>query len=170
MYIWSKPPPPPPVSFALTQPFSDEPPRRAGNMDLVLSSHSAVLGLAVVFLSAAYRILCQVRDRGRPPLPPSPPPEFLLGHYRTVPEDAAFKWYDERAKEYSMALERQSHHHRRGANNWIPLTTPTESDVLFFQTFGTKWIVLNSLQSATELLERRGSNYADRPRFVMFEE
>ncbi|KXX75970.1 Cytochrome P450 1A2 [Madurella mycetomatis] len=74
-----------------------------------------------------------------------PPPEFLLGHYRTVPEDAAFKWYDERAKEY-------------------------KSDVLFFQTFGTKWIVLNSLQSATELLERRGSNYADRPRFVMFEE
>lgn len=46
----------------------------------------------------------------------------------------------------------------------------TESDVLFFQTFGTKWVVLNSLAAATELLEKRGSSYADRPRFVMFEE
>ena len=45
-----------------------------------------------------------------------------------------------------------------------------ESDVLFFQTFGTKWVVLNSLGAATELLEKRGFNYADRPRFVMFEE
>jgi cytochrome P450 len=42
--------------------------------------------------------------------------------------------------------------------------------VLFFQTFGTKWVVLNSLAAATELLEKRGSTYADRPRFVMFEE
>ena len=47
---------------------------------------------------------------------------------------------------------------------------PAESDVLFFQTFGTKWVVLNSLAAATELLEKRGSSYADRPRFVMFEE
>lgn len=42
--------------------------------------------------------------------------------------------------------------------------------MLFFETFGTKWIVLNSLKSAVELLEKRGSNNADRPRFVMFEE
>lgn len=42
--------------------------------------------------------------------------------------------------------------------------------MLFFQTFGTKWVVLNSLVAATELLEKRGSSYADRPRFVMFEE
>jgi len=48
--------------------------------------------------------------------------------------------------------------------------TPPESDVLFFQTFGAKWAVLNTLGAATELLEKRGANYADRPRFVMFEE
>ncbi|KAK4464756.1 cytochrome P450 1A2 [Cladorrhinum samala] len=45
-----------------------------------------------------------------------------------------------------------------------------DTDVLFFQTFGTKWIVLNSLKASSELLDQRGSNYADRPRFVMFEE
>lgn len=42
--------------------------------------------------------------------------------------------------------------------------------MLFFETFGTKWVVLNSQRAAVELLEKRGSNYADRPRFVMFEE
>jgi hypothetical protein len=50
------------------------------------------------------------------------------------------------------------------------LCTTTDSDVLYFQTLGSKWIVLNSLKAAVELLEKRGSNYADRPRFVMFEE
>jgi len=54
---------------------------------------------------------------------------------------------------------------------WTDKIMPSEdNDVLFFETFGTKWIVLNSLESAVELLDKRGSNYADRPRFVMFEE
>lgn len=59
---------------------------------------------------------------------------------------------------------------RYGPSIHAPSTPIADSDVLFFETFGTKWIVLNSLESATELLEKRGSNYADRPRFVMFEE
>ncbi|KAK0666427.1 putative cytochrome P450 E-class, group I [Cercophora samala] len=101
--------------------------------------------LLLILGISTYQTLQLLRARTRPPLPPGPPGEFLLGHYRIVPEDAAFKKYAEWAKEY-------------------------DSDILFFETFGTKWIVLNSLESATELLEKRGSNYADRPRFVMFEE
>lgn len=46
----------------------------------------------------------------------------------------------------------------------------TDSDVLYFETFGTKWVVLNSYEAAHELLEKRGRKYSDRPRFVMFEE
>ncbi|KAH8880599.1 cytochrome P450 [Thozetella sp. PMI_491] len=83
--------------------------------------------------------------RRRAPLPPGPPSEFLLGHYRVVPLDASFKQYAKWGREYN-------------------------SDVLFFETFGTRWIVLNSRKAAIELLDKRGSNYADRPRFVMFEE
>lgn len=101
--------------------------------------------LLILLGISTYQVVHFLRARNRPPLPTSPPGEFLLGHYRLVPEDAAFKKYAEWSKEYN-------------------------SDVLFFETFGTKWIVLNSLESATELLEKRGSNYADRPRFVMFEE
>jgi hypothetical protein len=56
------------------------------------------------------------------------------------------------------------------SNDGVGLAGDTDSDVLFFETFGTKWVVLNSLRAAVELLEKRGANYADRPRFVMFEE
>ncbi|KAM7204731.1 cytochrome P450 1A2 [Naviculisporaceae sp. PSN 640] len=102
----------------------------------------AVLCGIVLAGSAVYR---GILSRRKLPLPPGPPSRFLLGHYGVVPEDAAFKAYAQWSKEY-------------------------RNDVLFFETFGTKWIVLNSLESATELLDKRGSNYADRPRFVMFEE
>jgi hypothetical protein len=35
------------------------------------------------------------------PLPPGPPAEFLIGHYRIVPTDASFKAYAEWGKQYS---------------------------------------------------------------------
>ncbi|KAK5656691.1 hypothetical protein OQA88_4237 [Cercophora sp. LCS_1] len=104
----------------------------------LIGTAAAVLGFVVVRLLALWK-------KRNPRLPPGPPGEFLLGHYRVVPVDAAFKKYAEWGKQYN-------------------------SDVLFFETFGTKWIVLNSVCSAVELLEKRGSNYSDRPRFVMFEE
>ncbi|KAL2172494.1 hypothetical protein VTG60DRAFT_5248 [Thermothelomyces hinnuleus] len=113
-----------------------------GIFDLAITT--TVLGLAAIVFLALGRILWPPK-KGTPPLPPSPPSEPLLGHYRIVPDDAAFKRYAEWAKEY-------------------------KTDVLYFHTFGTKWIVLNSLEAATELLEKRGARYADRPRFVMFEE
>ena len=62
----------------------------------------AILGLTVAVFLAAYRML-RMPWRGKPPLPPGPPPEPILGHYRVVPEDAAFKQYAEWAKEYSTA-------------------------------------------------------------------
>lgn len=44
-----------------------------------------------------------------------------------------------------------------------------ESDVLFFSAFGRPWMVLNSLEAAVDLLEKRGHKYSDRPRFVLWE-
>ncbi|KAH6626478.1 cytochrome P450 [Chaetomium sp. MPI-SDFR-AT-0129] len=113
-------------------------------LNLGASSPIAVLGLAAIVLFSVYRALWS-RNAGNPPLPPGPPSEPLVGHYRIVPQDAAFRRYADWAKEY-------------------------DTDVLFFHSFGTKWVVLNTLAAATELLDKRGSNYADRPRFVMFEE
>ncbi|KAJ9144244.1 Cytochrome p450 2c31 [Pleurostoma richardsiae] len=104
-----------------------------------------ILGLASAAILVVVYIIPRIFGKRKYPLPPGPPGEFLLGHYRVVPFVAAFKKYAEWGKEY-------------------------KSDVLYFETFGTKWVVLNSLQAAVDLLDKRGSNYSDRPRFILFEE
>ena len=50
-----------------------------------------------------FRLLVLARRRSVP-LPPGPPGEFLLGHYRAVPDDAPFKRYAEWGKEYSKCV------------------------------------------------------------------
>ena len=55
-----------------------------------------VLSLFLVFRPFSWRI--------RTPLPPGPPGEFILGHYRVVPVDAAFKQYAKWGKQYSKLV------------------------------------------------------------------
>ncbi len=45
----------------------------------------------------------------------------------------------------------------------------TDSDILYFNVLGRSIIVLNSVKVAHDLLDKRGANYASRPRFVLFE-
>ncbi|KAK4122222.1 hypothetical protein N657DRAFT_646904 [Parathielavia appendiculata] len=65
-----------------------------------LPGAEVLLGLAVVIFLAAYGALKEPKTR-KPPLPPGPAPEPLLGHYRVVPEDAAFQRYAEWAADFS---------------------------------------------------------------------
>ncbi|TAQ89292.1 hypothetical protein B7494_g2367 [Chlorociboria aeruginascens] len=78
------------------------------------------------------------------PLPPGPPGEPMLGHLRVVPSHKPELAYAKWSKEY-------------------------HSDVLYFNILGQPVVVLNSVQAASDLLDKRGSNYCDRPRFVLFE-
>ncbi|PVH80134.1 cytochrome P450 [Cadophora sp. DSE1049] len=78
------------------------------------------------------------------PLPPGPKGEPILGHLRVVPSDKPENAYAKWSKEYN-------------------------SDVLYFNILGQPVVVLNSVQAAVDLLDKRGSNYCDRPRFVLFE-
>ena len=41
---------------------------------------------------------------------------------------------------------------------------------MYLDVAGQPIVVLNSLKPAFELLERRSSNYSDRPRFIMAQE
>ena len=43
-------------------------------------------------------------------------------------------------------------------------------EVLYLDGAGQPIVILSSLKPAFELLERRSSNYSDRPRFVMAQE
>ncbi|KAI1372317.1 cytochrome P450 [Hypoxylon crocopeplum] len=103
------------------------------------------LGIVVtvfgVFLYNAFRILHQ---RFPHPLPPSPPAEPVLGHFRRLPMENAHLKHMEYAKQYN-------------------------SDVVYFNVLGNHMIVLNTQKAANELLDKRGANYQDRPRFVLFD-
>lgn len=105
------------------------------------------LGLTLIAVLLGLALLRAALHRRRTnglPLPPGPPGEPILGHLRVVPshnpEYAYMKW----SREYG-------------------------SDVLSVNTLGQTVIVLNSVKAAVDLLDKRGLNYSDRPRFVLFE-
>ncbi|KAL1677170.1 cytochrome P450 [Schizophyllum commune] len=79
---------------------------------------------------------------GRPPLPPGPPAYPLIGHLGMLPEDEE-RAYKEWGQEYG-------------------------SDVIHVNMLGQPIIVLNSAEAATDLLDKRGSIYSDRPAFAFF--
>ncbi|KAH6880527.1 cytochrome P450 [Thelonectria olida] len=104
-------------------------------------------GLTLVAISVVLylgKLLASQRRHGSPPLPPGPPGEPILGHLRVIPADNPEYAYMKWSKEYS-------------------------SDILSFRILNQPVIVLNSVRAAVDLLDKRGANYCDRPRFVLFE-
>ncbi|KAI2604143.1 cytochrome P450 [Hypoxylon fragiforme] len=103
------------------------------------------LGAAVIVIGVfLYNIFKNLYPRYPYPLPPSPPAEPVLGHFRRLPMENAHLKHMEYAKRYN-------------------------SDVVYFNVLGNHMIVLNSQKAANELLDKRGANYQDRPRFVLFD-
>ncbi|KAF8077572.1 cytochrome P450 [Lyophyllum atratum] len=86
-----------------------------------------------------------------PPLPPGPPAEPIIENL-----------YYELGKTY-------------GAFQSLTRTpnTPAEfrkpGDVMYLHVLGRPIIVLNSVEAAVDLLDKRSANYSDRPRFILFE-
>ncbi|ORX96547.1 cytochrome P450 [Clohesyomyces aquaticus] len=78
------------------------------------------------------------------PFPPSPPREPILGHYRKLPLENAHLKHLEYVRKYN-------------------------SDIVYFNVFGNHMIVLRWQKFANEILDKRGANYMDRPRFVLFD-
>ncbi|KAH8646820.1 putative cytochrome P450 oxidoreductase [Xylariales sp. PMI_506] len=99
------------------------------------------VAFAIALLPLLYKRVTRVKGL---PLPPGPPAEPLLGHLRVVPTDHPEFAYTQWGKDYG-------------------------SDVLHFSVLGRSIIVLNSVEAARDLMDKRGANFADRPRFVLFE-
>ncbi|KAK7048439.1 O-methylsterigmatocystin oxidoreductase [Favolaschia claudopus] len=77
----------------------------------------------------------------RLPFPPGPEPRFLIGNLLDIPATYPWKTYAEWGKKYG--------------------------DVIHIESFGNHVLVINSLQAAIELLERRAHIFSDRPTFPM---
>nr|BAL05150.1 cytochrome P450 [Phanerodontia chrysosporium] len=103
----------------------------------------ATVAVAVMCALAMMHVLTRC-VRTRLPYPPGPPEDPIIGHLRQMPnnDEAAEVWY-RWAKQYG--------------------------DVMSLNVLGKRLVILSSEEAATELLEKRSSKYADRPRFPIFE-
>ncbi|KAI8992762.1 cytochrome P450 [Trametes punicea] len=100
------------------------------------------VGTVLLVLSALLWIT--VVRRARRKLPPGPRGIPLLGSVHKLPSAFQEKTFWEWGKRYG--------------------------DVIYIQLFRTPTIVLNSIEAARELLDKRSSKYSDRPRMVLFAE
>ncbi|KAF8202965.1 cytochrome P450 [Pholiota molesta] len=108
-----------------------------------LMSASSFYVVPVTFL-ASYVLVTWARKRRALPLPPGPTGYPIIGNVYDIPHHYAWLTYADWAKKYG--------------------------DVVSYSVFGRVTVVLNSLEATTELLEKRSSNYSDRPRMIMANE
>jgi hypothetical protein len=121
-------------------------------LTLIVASLS-LLGFIVVFRR---RRLLNV------PLPPSPPSDFILGHLRHIPSENPETQYAEWAKIYGGILFSSIFVFFARADYGV-------GDVIYLRVLNRDVIVLNSAKVATDLLEKRGENYSERPKNVIFD-
>ncbi|KAG6902622.1 hypothetical protein C0995_014228 [Termitomyces sp. Mi166 len=95
-------------------------------------------------LSAGVVLLLMKKNRRKhPPLPPGPPSDPFIGHLLKVSAENQDVALYELGKVYG--------------------------DVMYLEILGRPIIVLNSVEAAVDLLDRRSANYSDRPYFPIFE-
>ncbi|KAF8869037.1 cytochrome P450 [Infundibulicybe gibba] len=80
----------------------------------------------------------------RLPFPPGPKPKFLIGNSLDIPTQTAWLTYAKWTETY-------------------------QSDILHAEAFGQHIIILNSLEAATDIMERRAAKYSSRPSIPMLE-
>ncbi|KAF5020998.1 hypothetical protein F66182_6979 [Fusarium sp. NRRL 66182] len=113
------------------------------------SCSSETLLLIILFAVLSLSTLAHWNAKPTLPLPPGPPAEFILGHARVVPKENAAAVYAKWSKEYSDHRE--------------------DSDVVHVRSLGRSTVVLNSAEAARDILDKKGANFCDRPRFPLLE-
>ena len=100
--------------------------------------------LALIFLCLLVLVQVTRRRRTRLPLPPDPPALPIIGHLAIMPDNNAAP---------------ETFH------NW----SQKYGDVMYLEVLGKPLVVLSSEEAASELLDKRGLTYSDRPSFPMYE-
>ncbi|KAG6898482.1 hypothetical protein C0995_009559 [Termitomyces sp. Mi166 len=82
-------------------------------------------------------------SRKRLPLPPGPPSLPLIGHAHLIPSTGHDLFFYELGKTYG--------------------------DVIHLKALNKTFIILNSVQAAVDLIDRRGTNYGGRPNLPIYD-
>ncbi|KAJ7259558.1 cytochrome P450 [Mycena haematopus] len=106
-------------------------------------SSIALLALAVVLFSFSLHFL-SARQRRHPPFPPGPPSHPLIGNFRDLPTKLPWLTYTAWGLQYG-------------------------SDIVYASALGQHIVVVNSVNTAVELFEKRSHIYSDRPVVTMVE-
>lgn len=84
------------------------------------------------------------RVRSLPPLPPGPKPLPVIGNLLDIPTEREYETYTRWKDEYG--------------------------DVTYLSALGNDLVILNSVQAANDLLDKRSLIYSDRPYIPMVQE
>ncbi|KAG7446882.1 cytochrome P450 [Guyanagaster necrorhizus] len=109
-------------------------------LPLIVFVYGFVVVLSLKFLG---RACARKMFATRPPLPPGPPSDPIIGHLRIIP----------------------SQHQPNAFHDW----SKTYGDVMQLRVPGRSIIILSSDKAATDLLEKRGLNYSSRPNFIIMD-
>lgn len=105
-------------------------------------SQNYALALLVLLWGVATYIRYRKQTRQQLPLPPSLKPDPIIGHLRSIPSTDEPRVY----RDWGLELN---------------------SDIVSMTVMGQVIVVINSLDTATELLAKRSSIYSDRPELPM---
>ncbi|KAI0747863.1 cytochrome P450 [Daedaleopsis nitida] len=99
--------------------------------------------LAFYFALLLFIVGWQIRKRRRNAhLPPSPPADPVIGHYRIFPRSYQAEVFFQWSKKYG--------------------------DIFYLEILGRKIVIVNNYEMANELMDKRSANYSDRPVFPLF--
>ncbi|KAF9032484.1 cytochrome P450 [Hymenopellis radicata] len=106
----------------------------------------------LLLLSLVLFSLVRTRSKRQhsPSLPPGPPRDAFIGNLRLFMASAA---------QLDRPFRGETFH------EWAK----THGDVMYLEVLGRKMLILDSLQAANDLLDKRGSKYSGRPRVAVFD-
>lgn len=110
-------------------------------------------------LVALLFILYKLWNHRRRPLPPGPPPLPVIGNVHQIPSAHNHLTFTEWGKLYGLSPPASFIHLKAFSRILGP--------IIHLSILGQSLIVLTTPQAALDLLEKRGVNYANRPRLVM---
>ena len=117
--------------------------------------------LLLILLYGIFRLVGYfVQQKSYLPLPPGPKGSLITGNLHQLPKVNAWKTYMQWSRHFGESLS-------YNFSNWCLSLRPFLGPLIHLRIFTRHFIILNSPQAITDLLEKRSVIYSDRPQPYM---